>query len=144
MEEELKNKEDEEREGLDKDLDNGENKDLGEQGKKQVEEDGRIKYLRPYWFQKGVSGNPSGRPVGVKSLKVRVREMLASMNDEEMQDFLEGIPKNEVWKMAEGAPDMKTDITSGGKPLTPEVKEKAKSAIFNFLKKKDDGIRSDN
>lgn len=47
-------------------------------------------------------------------MKEYARDYLASMTDEERQDFMEGIPKVEIWKLAEGNPDTKSDITSKG------------------------------
>ena len=67
---------------------------------------------KPWLFKKGNPGGP-GRPVG-KSLKEYSREYLASLTDEERQEFLEGLPKIDIWKMAEGNPKQDTDLTSGG------------------------------
>ena len=63
---------------------------------------------KPWLFKKGNPGGP-GRPVG-KSLKEYSREYLAKMTDEERQDFLEGLPKIDIWKMSEGNPKQDTDM----------------------------------
>lgn len=80
---------------------------------------------KPWLFKKGNPGGP-GRPKG-KSLKEYSRDYLSSMTDDERQDFLEGLPKEVIWKMAEGNPETKTDVTSGGKPIImvpPEIANK--------------------
>lgn len=72
---------------------------------------------RPWLFQKGNRANPGGRPKGSKSLKTRAREYLEGLTDEESIEYFEGLNKLDVWKMAEGNFETKTDITSGGKPI---------------------------
>lgn len=80
------------------------------------EKQAKIDRIAPWMWKKGQSGNPNGRPKGF-SLKEWTRERIASMTDEERDAFLEGMPKEVVWKMSEGNPESKTDITTGGKPI---------------------------
>ena len=58
---------------------------------------------KPWLFQKGQpSANPNGRPKGTFSLKTYAKKYLQEMTDDEKLDFMEGLPKEVVWKMAEG------------------------------------------
>lgn len=70
------------------------------------------KLYKPHMFKPGVSPNPGGRPKG-QSLKEFTREMLAAMTPEERIEFLAGIPKQDIWRMAEGNPteDRNVSIT---------------------------------
>ena len=61
-------------------------------------------------------------------MKDYAREMLECMTDEERQEFMNGLPKEVIWKMAEGNPANNTDLTSGGQPIV---------AGFNFIKNGD-------
>lgn len=78
---------------------------------------------KPWLWKKGQSGNPKGRPKGL-SMKEYSREYLASMTDDERQDFMDGMPKEVIWKMAEGNPKESSKIEHSGEirttTLTPE------------------------
>lgn len=66
--------------------------------------------ILPYMWKKGQSGNPAGRPKG-KTMKEYARDLLECQTEEERQEFLHGLPKEIIWKMAEGNPDSKTEET---------------------------------
>lgn len=74
------------------------------------------KQLVPYLWKKGVSANPKGRPKG-KTLKEFAKEYLMTLPDEEKVDYLASLPPEIVWKMAEGNPENKTDITTQGEKI---------------------------
>lgn len=76
----------------------------------------RITPLLPYQWKKGQSGNPEGRPKG-KTMKEYAKELLACQSEEERQEFLQGLSKETIWKMAEGNPESKTDITTKGEKI---------------------------
>ena len=67
-----------------------------------------------------VKGNPPGpgRPVG-STLKEYVRKYLSLMTDAEKDEWLDSLPKDMIWKMAEGNPSSETDITTNGESLQP-------------------------
>lgn len=74
----------------------------------------RKERLAPYMWKPGQSGNPKGRPKE-KTMKEWARDVLQKMTDEERKKFFIGMPKEVIWKMAEGNPAQ--DLTSGGEKL---------------------------
>lgn len=82
----------------------------GEQHKKQ-----NYDWLKGYQFVKGQSGNPSGRPKGRKSVKQFAKEYLEKLPNDEKIEFMQSLPSELIWKMAEGNPQ--TDITSAGESI---------------------------
>lgn len=60
--------------------------------------------------------NPAGRPPG-PTLKEFARRYLMTLSDEEKLAYLESLPREIVWKMAEGNPHNTQDVTSDNKAL---------------------------
>ena len=69
----------------------------------------KVAPLLPFQWKKGQSGNPNGRPKG-KTMKEYARELLERQTEEERQEFLNGLPKEIIWKMAEGNPETKSEV----------------------------------
>jgi len=87
---------------------------------KKPEKQGEIKRRPDGTYEKGVSGNPAGRPPG-KSLKEFWKERFAAMTDEEKAEFSKKVAPELLWQMAEGRPRQDSDITSGGEKLSVAV-----------------------
>lgn len=52
-------------------------------------------------------------------MKTRAKNYLATLNDKEARDFLKGMNKLDIWRMAEGSPQ--EDITTGGEKLPAPI-----------------------
>jgi hypothetical protein len=76
---------------------------------------GGVANLAPFQWKKGQSGNPNGRPKG-KTMKEYARLLLERQTEEERQEFLHGLPKEIIWKMAEGNP--KQDLEHKGEVVS--------------------------
>ena len=61
-------------------------------------------------FGPGNIANPTGRPKG-KTLKEWAREKLMNMTDEQREDFIKTLPREIVWRMAEGNPKQDTEYS---------------------------------
>ena len=68
-----------------------------------------IAALRPFQWRKGQSGNPMGRTKG-KTMKEYARDLLSCQTEEERQEYLHGLSKDTIWKMAEGNPVTIADV----------------------------------
>src|SRR5260221_1857283 len=71
--------------------------------------------FRPWLFQPGKSGNPGGMKKGTKSMKVWARQYLRDLPDEEKIEFARGLPKDILWRMAEGQPHQTSEMDVKGK-----------------------------
>lgn len=77
---------------------------------------------KPWLWKKGQSGNPGGRPKG-KGLKEYDREKFAAMSDEDKEAFLEKIPPELRYRMAEGNPHQTSDSKVDGVLVVEIAKE---------------------
>ena len=68
-----------------------------------------LQNIEPYKWKTGQSGNPAGRKPG-PTLKEWVRQRLLEMDDNDRAEFLKTVPREIVWKMAEGNPKDETTV----------------------------------
>lgn len=85
-------------------------------------ETGKQSNSRPWLYKKGQSGNPSGKKKGTKSMKTYIKERFEKMNDVEREEFLDGLSKETIWKMAEGNPKQDTDTKLTGEIVVKAIK----------------------
>ena len=71
----------------------------------------KAEHLKPWQFQPGQSGNPSGKKPGTVSLKVFAKNYIQELDNEEKLKFMEGIDKRTVWEMAEGKPKQDVEVS---------------------------------
>ena len=88
---------------------------------------------KPWLFKKGQSGNLNGRPKGTFSLKTYAKKYLEEMSDEEKLGFMEGLPKDVIWKMAEGNPKNETEMSGELNLISEEKKKELENAIKDIL-----------
>jgi len=96
----------------------------------QSENKHKTEHLKPWMWKKGQSGNPKGRTPGL-TMKEYSRNYLAKMTEEERQSFLNGLPKDVIWKMAEGNPEQEV---KGGISIS-ELINKLKPDGYNTTKR---------
>jgi hypothetical protein len=86
-------------------------KEKKSQTKKTEEQENNSKdWLRPWQFKPGQSGNPGGRPKGTISLKEYAKKYLQELDEDGKREFMEGLDKDVIWKMAEGNPKQDTEV----------------------------------
>ena len=71
----------------------------------------RTEHLKPWQFQPGQSGNPSGKPKGTVSLKTFAKNYILNLSDEEKLEFMKGIDKKTIWEMAEDKAGQGVNVT---------------------------------
>ena len=73
-------------------------------------------------WRPGFSGNLNGRKPG-KSLKEFSKDYLAKLTDKEKDDWLAGLPREIIWRMAEGQPKQDTELSGEVKTKIVSIDE---------------------
>lgn len=89
---------------------------------------------KPWLWKKGQSGNLKGRPKG-PTMKEYIRDYLSKLNDDERDEWLEGINKIELLKMAEGNPKNETDVAIKEIPVIHIAEEIAQKNVLASVPK---------
>lgn len=91
--------------------------------------------LKPYVFK---IGNKLGGAKKGLSLKEYAKKHLAKMTDKDRTEYLNGLPRELIWRMSEGNPHQSNDTKVTIKP-TPimDVKDKNNEVLKNHSNKKD-------
>ena len=87
---------------------------------------------KPWQFQPGQSGNPAGKPPGIRNFTTKVKEALEKIADGKEYTYEEALVKavlkkaiidqdpaimRLIWNYLDGLPLQRTDITTAGKPI---------------------------
>lgn len=92
------------------------------------------KNLQPHVFKKGQIANPLGRKKGSVSLKQYAKRMLEEMSPEERDEYLEGLPKQFIWEMAEGKAEAKTTLDAKvAHTIDPEARKEIEGALSEII-----------
>jgi len=97
--------------------------------------------IKNFQFEKGKSGNPKGKPKGIRNRSTILKELL-DLNDNELKMHMAQIEKaielkdtsayNAVLDSAYGKPTQQTDITTNGESIKENI------TPISFVKSNDD------
>lgn len=110
-------------------------KDSMKQLKKKKVKGMKLEHLAPWQYKKGQCGNPGGMPKGTVSMKVWLRNKLGTMSEDEREEFVSGLNKLELMKMAEGNPAQDSTIALTGKlEVDVDAKKKIDEVLEEYIK----------